>query len=224
MTISDKPLSRSSTSRLAPLASSSTEDVSLVDALGGPRGLLDAGLPGALFVALFIGTNQLSVAAWGAVGLAAVLTAIRLICRETLQHALSGFFGIALCAFIAQRSGRAENFYLPGLLLNAGCAAIFGFSVLVRWPLLGLLLGPLTEEGTAWRQDPPRLAAYSRATWIWMAMFGVRVLVQAPLYLTGAVVALGVTRIMLGVPLYAVVLYLSWLVLKQVPVTKPLTE
>ena len=50
-----------------------------------------------------------------------------------------------------------------------------------------------------------------------MALFSLRLAVQLPLYLAGAVVALGVARVAMGIPLFVVGAWLSWLVLKRTP-------
>jgi hypothetical protein len=150
-----------------------------------------------------------------AVGLAAVLTLVRLVKRESPQHALSGLIGVAFAAFIATRSGRAEDFFLPGLLANAGYATAFLISIAVRWPLVGVLVGQLDGEGTAWREHPVRVQAFRRATWMWAGLFLLRLAVQLPLYLAGAVVALGVARTAMGLPLFALGLWLTWLLVRR---------
>ena len=188
----------------------------LVDALGGPRGLADSGLPGLAFVIAYTASDSdLGVAIWTAIGLAALLTVIRLLRRETLQFALAGLIGVGIAAFIANRTGRAEDFFLPGLLLNAGYAAAYAISIAVRWPLIGVILGPLTGEGMEWRRDPELIRLYSRASWIWVAVFLIRLAVQLPLYLSDSLVALGVATAAMGVPIFVLALWLTFLVLRQ---------
>jgi hypothetical protein len=195
---------------------------SLVAAVGGARGIVDSGLPAVLFVAVYTATSgNMTASVWAAIAAGAVSTVLRLARRETVQFAISGFIGVAIAAFIAQRTGRAENFFLPGLLINLGYAAAYAISILVRWPLLGVILGTLTGEGTAWRRDPAKLRAFSTASWIWVAMFLLRVAVQLPLYLAGALVALGVARLAMGWPLFFVSVWLSWLVLRQIYTETP---
>ena len=89
-----------------------------------------------------------------------MLTLARLAKRETPLHALSGLIGVAFAAFIATRSGRAENFFLPGLLANAAYAAAFLISIAVKHPLVGLIVANLDGEGSAWRRDPQRARAF----------------------------------------------------------------
>ena len=77
-----------------------------------------------------------------------------------------------------------------------------------------MLVGPLIGEGMTWRQDPAKVALYSKASWIWFGMFIVRLAVQLPLYLAGAVVALGVAKTAMGLPIFALTLWLTYLLLK----------
>lgn len=187
----------------------------LLDALGGPQGIADSSLPALAFVLTYtVGGNDLSLALWVAVGVGAIITVVRLIRREPLQYALAGFAGVALSAFIADRTGKAENFFLPGLLLNAAYAAAYLISIAIRRPLLGVLLAPVLGE-KGWRQDPQRLAVYTRASWIWVGVFSLRLAVQLPLYLADALLALGIAKTAMGLPIFAVAIWLSYLVIRE---------
>lgn len=187
----------------------------LSDALGGPLGVLESTLPSAAYVAAYtISGQDTTVSLVAALVLGGVLAVVRLARGQTLRFALSGLVGVALAAFVVARTGRAEDFFLPGLLLNAAYAAGYAISILVRRPLIGVLVGALTGEGMAWRQDPDRLRAYSRATWVWVGLFVTRLAVQLPLYLAGAVVVLGAAKVAMGLPLFALGIWLSWLVLR----------
>jgi len=192
--------------------------VSLQAAFGGKAGLIDAGLPGVLFVLAYTFSGRdLRLALIIALASAASLSVLRLVQGQSLQYALSGFFGVGIAAFIASRTGRAEDFYLPGLFYNAGYALAFLISIVVRWPLIGVMLALITQAGMGWRKDPVLARAYTRASWIWVGMFVIRLAVQLPLYLIGedALVALGTARVALGVPLYLVVLLVTYRVLKS---------
>ena len=122
---------------------------------------------------------------------------------------------MAFAAFIATRSGKAEDFFLPGLIANAAYAAAFVISILVRWPLVGVVVSQLDGEGSEWRDDRRRVRTFNRASWMWAALFATRLAVQLPLYLAGAVVALGVTRTAMGLPLFALGLWLTWLMVRR---------
>ena len=189
---------------------------SIVDAVGGPFGLVETSLPPAAFVIAYTASGQDTQIAVGvAVVLGLVLGAIRIVRRESVQQTVAGLIGIGFAAFIATRSGRAEDFFLPGLLANAGYAAAFLVSIAVRRPLVGILVGSLSGESGGWRDDRARKIAYTRATWLWAGLFLLRLAVQLPLYLAGAVVALGVARTAMGVPLFALGIWLTWRMVRR---------
>jgi intracellular septation protein A len=176
----------------------------LLAATGGPLGIAETVLPGVAFVVAYTVSGQdTGASAAVAIAVAAVLTILRLARRETPRHALSGLVGVVFAAFVATRSGKAENFFLPGLLLNAAYAAGCLISIAVRRPLVGLIVA-----------HAPRRAAY-QATWGWAGFFALRLAVQLPLYLAGAVVALGIARTAMGVPLFAIGIWLTWLLVRE---------
>jgi Protein of unknown function (DUF3159) len=141
----------------------------------------------------------------------------RLVRRESPRNVVSGIIGVGFAAFIATRSGRAEDFFLPGLLANAGYALAYLISISVRRPLLGYIVAALRGGDMSWREDPEAVRNYSRASWVWVALFSLRLAVQLPLYLAEALTALGVARIAMGIPLFAVGIWLSWLILRPRP-------
>jgi hypothetical protein len=185
-------------------------------ALGGPLGVVESALPAAAYtIAYTVSGSDQGLSAIVALVIAGLLTVARLVRGQTLQYALSGIAGVGLAAFIVSRTGRAEDFFLPGLLLNAGYAAAYAVSIFVGWPLLGVIVGSVTGEGMAWRKDPAQVRMYARASWLWVGLFLLRLAVQLPLYLAGAVVALGTARVAMGIPLFALGIWLSWLVIRR---------
>jgi hypothetical protein len=197
---------------------------SLAEAIGGPLGVAETSLPAVAFVVAYtVSGSNTNTAAAVAVGLALVLTVARLGRRESPQHALSGLLGVGFAAFIATRSGKAENFFLPGLLANALYASAFLISLAVRRPLVGIIVTKLDGEDDRWRSDPRRMRAFVRATWLWAGLFLLRLVVQLPLYLAGAVVELGIARTALGLPVFGLGLWLTWLLVRgsRVPAPAP---
>jgi hypothetical protein len=196
-------------------------DQSLADALGGVRGVAETSVPAAAYVVALLVTDQnTTTSAIVAVAVGVVLFLARLVQRDTLQHALSGLVGVALAAFVAARTGRAEDFFLVSILKNVGFAAVYVVSILARWPLLGVLVGAIRQQPSAWREDPDQLRAFSRASWIWVGMFLLRIVVQVPLWAAGLTVALGTANVALGLPVYLVTLWLTWLVLRDQPLVR----
>ncbi len=191
---------------------------SIIKAFGGVRGMIDMTLPGLVFILTFNITHQVSTAAWAALGLSGVFVVLRLARRETIQHAFSGVFGVAIGAWISMKTGKAENFYLPGLLWNVGYAMALAVSALVRWPLIGLTLGPVTGEMFTWRtKNPGRLAAYTKATWAWVLIMGLKPVILFPLYFTGNVTLLGWLKVALGIPPMLLAMYVTWRILLTAP-------
>src|SRR5918998_4758427 len=153
------------------------------EAVGGPLGMAETSLPAVAFVVAYTASgSDTNTAAIVAVALALVLTVARLARRESPVHAVSGLIGVGFAAFIATRSGKAENFFLPGLLANAAYASAFLISIAVKHPLVGVIVANLDGEGSAWRRDPERARAFVLATWMWAGLFLLRLLVQLPLY------------------------------------------
>jgi len=192
----------------------------LAEAVGGVLGIAESVLPSVAFVATYTSTGQqIRPAVIAAVALGVLFAIARVVRKQTAQFALAGLVGIGVSAYVVSRTGRAEDFFLPGLVANAGYALAYTVSIAVRWPLVGVVIALTSNRGMEWRRDPMRVRAYSRASWVWVALFSLRLAVQLPLYLTGAVVALGVTRVAMGVPLFVVGIWLSWLILRTRHVT-----
>ncbi|MCW2787547.1 MAG: hypothetical protein JWP74_4064 [Marmoricola sp.] len=190
----------------------------LSKALGGRRGMVEAAVPTLAFTVLFLSTHHLALAVIVSVGFAAVLLAVRLAQRSAPQFVLNSLFGIGLGALFAWRAARgggdasdqALAYFLPGLLYNTVYSIVMTISIVVRWPLLGFVVGSVTGDPTAWHEDPAIVRLCSRLTWLLVLPCIIRVLVQAPMYLAArngwwdkdtAVGALGVSKIVMGWPL-----------------------
>lgn len=184
----------------------------VLHAVGGWRGLAETILPGFVFLAVLLAGDALGVALLASLGTAAAFTVLRLARRQSLVQAVSGVVGVGVCALFARATGEALDYYVPGFWINTVSFVGLGISLLAGWPLLGVFYGYIRGEGTQWRDVPVRLRAYRVATVMLMAMFAARLLVQVPLYFAGNLTGLGVARLVMGVPLYALTLWLAWLV------------
>lgn len=206
------------TARLTELESDTpVERQLLAKAIGGWRGLFDSGLPAALFVIIYsLNGQQLAPAVWAAVAGGAAIAVLRLVRREDLTQVAAGFVGILVSAFVASRTGQAEDFFLPGLLINLAYFLGATISVLVGWPVIGLFLGGMTGSLTEWRRQADVRRAYGAATWVWSGVFGLRLLVQVPLYLAGQTAVLGVAKIVMGWPLFLLAAWVTFLIVRPV--------
>jgi hypothetical protein len=210
----------------APLGVDTVEAVvrrQLAKALGGIRGTVEAAVPTAAFAIVWMATRQLELALGVSIGAAAVLLAARLVQRQTLQFVLTSMIGIAVAAFFALRSGKAEDAFLPGIMYNAVVAAAVIFSIIVRWPFIGFLIGSVTGDPTGWRKDPAIVRLCTRLTRLFVLPNVIRVAVQWPIYLTGNVGLLAAAKIALGWPLFvgALALMLAVLARGHTPVETP---
>ena len=193
------------------------ERLILERAIGGWRGMIDSALPTVVFITVYvIASRQLTPALIAAIAVGVVLAAYRLVRRQNLQQVATGFLGLAIAAGFSALTGQAENFFLPGLITNLAYGSAFIVSIVIRWPLLGVAMGYLTNEGTRWRTDKSLMRTYAAASWIWVGVFFGRLLVQGPLYLAGAVEVLGVARIVMGWPLFLAGAYLTYRVLAPI--------
>lgn len=193
-------------------------DTSLVDAFGGVRGMIDMTVPGLAFLVVYTVTRNLTASCVAALVLTLAFGVLRLARKETLKHAFGGVIGVGIGAFIAYKSGKPQDFYLPSMIYGVVLGVIYLVSNLVRWPLIGVLLGPVLGENMTWRtRNPGRLRAYTLCTWVWVALFALRAVILFPLYWAGSFTALGVAKIALGVPPWLVAIYLSWLILSKAP-------
>ncbi|WP_432488127.1 DUF3159 domain-containing protein [Kineococcus sp. SYSU DK018] len=174
-------------------------------ALGGWRGMLDSAAPALAFLIGWLLTSDVLVSVGASVAVLLVALVVRAARRETVQHALSGILTTAVAAFIASRTGRAQDVFLPGILINAGLAVVFAASMVARWPVVGFVVGAVTEDPTGWRRDRGVLALCQKLTGLLLAGYVLRVAVQLPLYLAGPehTTALAVAKLVLGWPLLA---------------------
>ena len=177
----------------------------LLEQMGGVPGIIASTIPVAVFVVVNI-VSALPPALIAALT-SGVGTAIwRIARRQPLQPAISGLFGVGIAAFIAYRTGEARGFYLPGLIYSAVLALAFLVSVLVRWPLAGVIWHGINGDGQSWRRDPRLLRAYTWASLLWTLVFAARLVVQGLLYNADATTWLGIARLAMGYPLVGVAL------------------
>ncbi|MFC0249267.1 DUF3159 domain-containing protein [Citricoccus parietis] len=198
-------------------------EIDVLATVGGWRGLLESVLPSAVFLVAFITTQNLWGAGIAAVVVAAAFSVVRLLQRQSPIQALAGLAAVVLCVVVALNTGEAKDYYLWGFVTNAAYIAAMAVSVLVGWPLLGLVFGLVRNEGIAWRQDPQRRRRYALATWILVAALALRLAVQVPLYFADLLTALGTARLVMGLPLYALALWFGWLVSARQD-AKPVSE
>ncbi|WP_431072512.1 DUF3159 domain-containing protein [Microbacterium phyllosphaerae] len=184
-------------------------------AIGGWRGILESVLPSLAFVILFtIRPEPLILPLGVSVGLAAVFTIVRLVQKSPPSAAIGGLVAAAAAAALALWTGRGEDNFVPGLITNAAYGTAMLVSALIGWSLIGLAVGFLMGEGTAWRGDRRKRRAFFWLGVAWAALFFARLAVQLPLYIAGDVTALGTLKLIMGLPLFAPLIAVTWLVVR----------
>ncbi|WP_407358212.1 DUF3159 domain-containing protein [Microbacterium sp. LTA6] len=199
---------------LDPADSSSTHKV-VWSAMGGWRGILESVLPSLAFVVLFtVKPDPLILALGVSVGIAAVFTIVRLLQKSPPAAALGGLVAAGAAAALALWTGRGEDNFVPGFITNSLYGSVLLISALVGWSLIGLAVGFLMGEGTAWRSDRRKRRAFFWLGIAWAALFFARLGVQLPLYFAGDVTALGTLKLIMGLPLFAPMIAVTWLVVR----------
>jgi hypothetical protein len=202
-----------------PLPSMSEQ---IAEQLGGVRGLVESSVPVLAFV-LFnvllgdavLGLDKKPALYWalaGSIASALAIGAVRLAGKQSVRHAVNGLFGIALGAFFAWRTGKAENFFLPGILITFGQAAVLLISMVVGRPLIGYFWGVMANKGLQdWFANKRLFRTFQWLTGVWVVSLCVRAGIQLVLYLQHEATAIGVVRILISWPIYAATFaYSAW--------------
>ncbi len=171
----------------------------LSDAFGGVRGFAEAAVPTLLFTVLWLSTRDLQLGLVVSVAATMVLLVARVAQRSTVQYVMNALVGIGvgwLFVHLSARSGgsvddQALAYFLPGILYSTGYTVVVGLSCLVRWPLMGFLIGTVTGDLTAWRDNDQVVRLCTRLTWLLVLPGAVGVLLQAPVWVAGHTGALG---------------------------------
>ena len=194
---------------------------SLLASVGGPIGIAEAIIPSTVFVIMIALTRNTVASVLTAVSLSAIFLIRQIITKKPLTQAIAGAVGIAISAFLPLREGgQAADYFIQGFITNAVYFVVLSVSVLVRWPIIGLLAGLLLGEGTAWRKDKAQLRRFTVATMVWIGLFSSRLLVQVPLYFAQQTELLGIFRIAMGTPLYALCIWFTWLLIRGIVSTR----
>ncbi len=175
----------------------------LLAQMGGPMGMLDSGLPVVVFVLVNV-IAGLTPGIIAAVASGVLIAVIRLLRRKPVTQAIGGLFAVGIAAYIAYRTGSARGYFAFGIWTQALYGGAFLISILVRWPLIGVLWEGLNGRGTAWRANRSLRHRYDAATAVWAVVFALRFGVQQWLYGKGDDVIgwLAAARLGMSYPLF----------------------
>lgn len=190
---------------------------SMLGAVGGWFGIAEAIIPSTVFVTLIAITKDTFVSVVAAASLSLVFLIRQIVTKKPITQALVGAAGIAISAFLPLREGgHAADYFIQGFITNAIYLTALTISVVVRWPAIGILVGLFIGDGTKWRKDRAQLRRFTVATLVWIGLFSGRLLVQVPLYFAQQTELLGIFRLAMGTPLYALCIWFTWLLIRGI--------
>lgn len=211
---------RSAIAKVAPGEAPSGS--ALMGALGGVRGLVESILPGFGFLVVFTLTRALVPSVLMPVALSVGFVIVRVVQRQSPTSSVAGLIGVALSAGLALVTGKPESNFLPGIVINAVCLAVLLVSLAVRQPLIAVIvrviMATLGADGGG--ASSPAIGSEARraltvATWLWVGLFAARLMIEVPLYLAAQVETLAAIKLITGVPLYAGVLWITWMLCRS---------
>lgn len=172
--------------------------------VGGPSGLIQSAIPSLIFVSV---QSVFGIGAGSTIAIAAALLILiaRRIRRLTIRPAIGGVVGVVISSVIAYRTGDARDYFLPDIWGYAICAVVLAVSVLVRWPLAGVVWSALNGTSMQWRTDRKARTGYSIATATAVVAFVLRAATLLWFYRQGEAGAMALMRVVVSYPMWAVV-------------------
>jgi hypothetical protein len=185
----------------------------LLAAIGGVRGLIESIVPGLGFLVTYTITQNLVPSVLAPLALAVVFIIMRVVSRQPVTTALAGALGIGISAALALLTGNANDNFVPGFFINGGVLVVMIVSLIARRPFVGVIVGLLLGDDD-WRRNAAKMRVAAVSTVLWATLSALRLAVQVPLYLAESTEALAATKLVMGVPLYAMLLWVTWLLVR----------
>lgn len=182
----------------------------LLAAIGGVRGLVESILPGLGFLITYTITKDVVPSVLAPLAVSVIFIVVRIVMRQSVTTAVAGALGVGISAALALFTGNANDNFVPGFFINGAVLFAMALSLILRRPFVGVIVGLLLNDDD-WRKDPAKLRVAMIATILWATLSGLRLAVQVPLYFAEATEALAATKLVMGVPLYAILLWVTWL-------------
>ncbi|CAB4691593.1 unannotated protein [freshwater metagenome] len=190
---------------------------SLLASVGGFQGLIESTLPGFLYVLTFAIWRSLTISISTVVAAVLLLTIRHFVKKRPFSQLVGSLIGIALAIYLTLRpGGQAGDFYLKDFWTNGIYGSVLLLSVVIRLPIIGVMVGLFTNQGLTWRKNRRKVRFFDLVTLLWVGLFATRLAVELPLYFVGDIVTLGFVKLVLGLPFYLTMIWVSWLLLRKV--------
>jgi len=190
---------------------------SLLASLGGWVGIIESAVPPTAFLLIYTIWQNTFAAVVVAASLSVASISKQLIQRKPVSQAFAGAVLTGISVWLALKSpDGAKDYYLPGFYTNAAYGSVLLLSVIIRWPALGLVIGFFKGWGLTWRKNRAMLTRFDLITGMWVGLFALRLAIELPLFFANNVEALGVAKLVLGTPTYAVCIWFTWLASRSV--------
>jgi len=172
--------------------------------------IVDSLIPPVIFL-IVNATLGFDVALWSALGIALLIGVWRVIKRQPLAYAFAGLGGVLVAVLIARVLGRAEGFFIPGLVTGSLTAGISLISLIAKRPLVAWTSSIARRWPLEWYWHDRVRPAYSEVTLAWMVFFSLRLVLQLQLFQQQATQALGWVQLLTGWPALIILLIGSYL-------------
>ena len=195
---------------------------SLLTSLGGWTGIIESAVPPTAFLVIYSVWQNTVWAVTVSAALAVISIVKQLVQRKPISQAIAGAALTALSAWLALKApGGAKDYYIPGFITNIAYGSVLLLSIVLRWPIIGLIIGFFKGWGVSWRKNRALLTRFDLITGMWVGLFGLRLAIELPLFFANNVAALGLAKLILGTPTYALCIWFTWLASSSVILAKP---
>jgi len=178
--------------------------------MGSREGAIDSLIPLIIFIILNA-MASFDIALWGALGVAFLIAAYRLIKGQSILYALGGIGGVIVAVLVARFVGGSEGYFLPGIITGIFTTVLCFVSVLAKRPMVAYTSYLTRRWQIRWYWHPQVRPAYSEVTLVWGIFFTLRTLLQFYFFQQGKTAALGLAQLILGWPALILLLIFSYL-------------
>jgi hypothetical protein len=193
-------------------------------AMFSTQGIVDS-LAGPLIFLVLYKVSGLNAALIGAGAASLALVGVRRMRGQDTQTAWYGVFGVAIGAALAKATGSGSGYFLPKVVSNIFYGVVFLVSALIGKPLIGVAWAFFHRQDLSWGYRPEVKRVFVALTLMWATAYLVRAGVYGILIAdkTDRTASLATASIVLGIPLTALLLAVTFLAVRRFlgPLARP---